>query len=709
MGGILRLWCVMGVTVVGLGQPGLIAAQTNAVDVRVLSGRADLVSGGDALVQVTVSAGAAGARPIVTVGDRDVSGAFQPTERSNVFAGLVEGLVTGRNVLKVTAGAAVTELELTNHTRSGPILSGPQMVPYICTTEENGLGKPLDADCSAPTRVDYFYRTRGGGGEFKPLADRSVLPADVAQAITRDGGRVPYVVRVESGTINRAVYRIAVLDDPRSASSTWRPGPGWNRRVVYSFGGGCGTSYNQGRNTPQSVLSNLFLSRGYAHITSTANVLGQFCNDALSGETVMMVKEHFIERYGVPVWTVGSGGSGGAMQQILIAQNFPGLLDGLMPTRAFADTMGVWSGFGDCRLLLKYFNEHPEWTSAQREAVEGFSAGTCAAADNYMGTLVASNARGCNIAADLVYDPVKNPKGARCTYWDSNAGTFGRDPVTGFARRTLDNVGIQYGLQALNAAVITKAQFLDLNTRIGGFDQDGNMRTERSTADPEAVRLAYAAGRINSGSGSLGSIPIISFRAYLDHLGDVHDRYRDFQIRARLEKANGRSDNYVSWLSAAGPLLDVQEELALDTMSRWLDALAADTSTDRAIVKVLRAKPPRAVDACWDKDATRIDEPFTPVPASRCNAVFPFHLNPRLAAGVPLVDDILKCTTKPLNRGDYRVTFTDAEWQQMSRLFPNGVCDYSKPGVNQGAITGTYQRLPLPDGATPLRTAGGLR
>jgi hypothetical protein len=144
-------------------------------------------------------------------------------------------------------------------------------------------------------------------------------------------------------------------------------------------------------------------------------------------------------------------------------------------------------------------------------------------------------------------------------------------------------------------------------------------------------------------------------------------------------------------------------------MSRWLDTLAADTSPDPAIVKVVRAKPVRAVDACWDKDATRIDEPFTPAPANRCNVIFPIHLNPRLAAGVPLVDDILKCTTTPLNRGDYRVTFTDAEWQQMSRLFPNGVCDYSRPGVNQGTITGTYQRLPLSGGATPLRTAGGLR
>ena len=57
-------------------------------------------------------------------------------------------------------------------------------------------------------------------------------------------------------------------------------------------------------------------------------------------------------------------------------------------------------------------------------------------------------------------------------------------------------------------------------------------------------------------------------------------------------------------------MLDVEKLLTLDTMSTWLDAVVADHSTDAAIVKVVRAKPARAVDACWDKDATRIDEPF---------------------------------------------------------------------------------------------------
>ena len=55
----------------------------------------------------------------------------------------------------------------------------------------------------------------------------------------------------------------------------------------------------------------------------------------------MMVKERFIETVGVPVHTIGSGGSGGAMAQYVIAQNYPGLLDGIIPSATFPDATTV--------------------------------------------------------------------------------------------------------------------------------------------------------------------------------------------------------------------------------------------------------------------------------------------------------------------------------------------------------------------------------
>jgi hypothetical protein len=42
----------------------------------------------------------------------------------------------------------------------------------------------------------------------------------------------------------------------------------------------------------------------------------------------------------------------------------------------------------------------------------------------------------------------------------------------------------------------------------------------------------------------------------------------------------------------------------------------------------------------------------------------------------------MKCRLKPLRRTDYPgVTFTDAQWATLQATFPDGVCDFSKPGV----------------------------
>ena len=85
--------------------------------------------------------------------------------------------------------------------------------------------------------------------------------------------------------------------------------------------------------------------------TSTLNTFQTACNATLSAETAMMVKEHVIETVGVPDLTIGDGGSGGAIQQLLIAQNYPGLLDGIAPSLPFPDAISISGGVTDCGLL----------------------------------------------------------------------------------------------------------------------------------------------------------------------------------------------------------------------------------------------------------------------------------------------------------------------------------------------------------------------
>jgi Tannase-like family of unknown function (DUF6351) len=652
-----------------------------------------MVSGNNALVQISAPAIES---LTVTLNGQDITGIFRAD--AGKVVGLVENLRLGKNSIEAKRAGRTARLEITNHPITGPIVSGEHLKPFVCTTVLSGLGEPLDANCSAPTKIEYFYRA---GGVFKPLANPHERPVDFSETTTSEGKTLPYIVRVESGTINRAIYRIAMLEG------------GWNRRLMFSFGGGCGTNYNQGTNQATGPLMDAALSRGFAHAVSTQNVMQQHCNDHLSGEALMMIKEHFIERYGVPVWTMGFGGSGGAIQQLLIAQNFPGLLDGILPSLTYPDSVSTRAGVTDCRLLMNYYKTDPAtWMQDKQTAVEGYTPGTCRAWDrSFIDIIVAANARGCGIAPELVYDPVKNPTGARCTMWDTNVATFGRDPATGFARRSLDNVGVQYGLEALNRGSITPAEFLDLNDKVGGFDNDGVPRAGRSVADPESVRLSYAAGRLNSGAGGLPNIPILHYRSYNDSIGDIHDRFRDFTMRERLRKANGRVDNQVLWTYPNGTtgLAARVSGLAIDTMTAWLDTLVKDTSSASAADKVKRAKPTSAVDGCWDAEGTRIDEPATFDGPGRCNALYPNHKNPRLVAGAAITDDILKCQLKPVDAKDYKVSLSAGEMKRLRGIFSAGVCDYSKPGGNQVPLGGTYQRLPLPSRATSTSTARGGR
>ena len=75
----------------------------------------------------------------------------------------------------------------------------------------------------------------------------------------------------------------------------------------------------------------------------------------------MMVKERFAETYGPPLHTVGWGGSGGAMQQLLIAGAYPGILDGILPTLTFPDAITYFIDTAECRLPLRNFlnNQDP--------------------------------------------------------------------------------------------------------------------------------------------------------------------------------------------------------------------------------------------------------------------------------------------------------------------------------------------------------------
>jgi hypothetical protein len=276
---------------------------------------------------------------------------------------------------------------------------------------------------------------------------------------------------------------------------------------------------------------------------------------------------------------------------------------------------------------------------------------------------------------------------------------FGRDPITHFALRPLDNVGIQYGLAALKRGTITMDQFLDLNEKVGGYDFDGNFKTSRTVADIPAIRAAYRSGRLTNGGGGLRDLPIIDYRAYADDdpVGNIHLRYHSFSIRERLKKANGDADNQVMLVedmryglySSTSPLL----QFALRKMDQWIAAIRADDADIPQHRKVVRDKPADLLEGCNSRAAnpTFIAEKQTRDPSLQCEVLYPSAPAPREAADASVASDIIKCQLRPIDLADYPGTPSVAQVSRLQNIFPTGVCNWSVPGVEQQPLAGTWQ------------------
>src|SRR5690242_4149604 len=125
---------VMSIAFLGAGQA---SAAPGLLRIEAVSNRADLISGGDALLRVIAPANAGEVR--VSVGDRDVTDAFHAQPDGSLL-GLVEGLAVGQNTVTATQRfGRLSQLQITNHPIGGPIFAGPQVQPWVCGTDRAGL------------------------------------------------------------------------------------------------------------------------------------------------------------------------------------------------------------------------------------------------------------------------------------------------------------------------------------------------------------------------------------------------------------------------------------------------------------------------------------------------------------------------------------------------------------------------------------------
>ena len=651
---------------------------------------------------------------------------------------LIRGLRRGRNRITATAVGAGSDpsatLTVRNHPTTGPIGSGPHQEPFYCETDESQLGPATDADCSAPTNYEWFYRSRLDLAFHELPNPYGPYPADVGTATTSDGRVAPFVVRVESATINRGITRVAVLDDPASRGPDGTFEPNWNGQLTHAFGESCGAGYRQGSNDPEKALGglsggisadNLFqniygisqrLAEGDAISLSTMTTFGVYCNPAVSPETLMMIKEHVAETYGPIERTLGVGGSGGALQTYNAASNFPGLIDGGIVVASFPDVPSTAMTVIDCGLLLNYWETTGvAWSDTEKTAVAGhLSPSIC---ESWRSTFLPllDPTEGCNgeVPDEVRYHPETNRNGVRCSLPDALVNLLGKDPTTGFARRPYDNVGVQYGLDALNAGKITPEQFIDLNRHVGGYDLDSNPIPHRSRMPKSLAKRMYALGGI-IGRGPLHRTPIIDLATYLDliPIANIHDVVRPFQIRARLRAQKGSAVSQSIWRGLSAPAD------AFRAMDRWLDGIEQREATGR-VAAIAAAKPEAAEDKCAIGTIGAAIElpdglvlpagltlellpamlgssPLFSLPLGAfisstqevgeglCDVAFPASLEPRIIAGGPLSDDVLKCRRKPVDPGDYEVALSEAQLAELREIFPGGVCDYSRRGYGEG-------------------------
>ncbi|MBF8188387.1 hypothetical protein ITP53_22180 [Nonomuraea sp. K274] len=710
-----------------IGYPTPAYASRADLALEVLSSRPDQVTGGDALVRVRQTGGA---QVRILRNGQDVTSSF--TRTGDGLTGLVTGLADGDNTITAVARPRKETLKLRNHPIEGPVFSGAHQYPFLCKTERGGLGPPTvdnqdgqgmrvtggwSRDCFAPTVKDRLYRSTDG--TFKamptegPTEGPTERPADMATTTLLDGRTVDFVVRRERGVINRFLYSTAMIED------------GWNGRAIYRFDGGVAIGHDQGT-LGSGALDPYGLGQGYAILHSSGTRTSTHYNLILGGETALMVKERFIEQYGVPLYTVGVGGSGGAIQQYIYGQNLGDrVIDAAIPQYSYPDMVTQTIHVGDCELLERYMDHDPRWARwDDRTALIGMNASDTVA-NPYTGRAGSDECvNGWRGLTPLTMNPLwtsnddpewerMDPPGVKdtvqWTHWDDLRNIYGTDE-RGYARSTWDNVGVQYGLAALTGGVITPAEFLDVNAKAGSWKDSADMVQEgcpfvstacpadfdpwsarnadlgdpapRRAGDPIAIRNVQRSGLVFTGDID---IPVIDWRHYLEDQLDMHNAHQSFASRQRMLNHDGRAGNQVIWFTDArpdGPRFEQTPE-ALRVIDAWMANIRKYPARG-----VTGNKPPQAVDRCFATDGTQIaagphvwDGVLDRRAPGACTQRFPLYSTTRVVAGGPLEGGVYKCRLQPVDRaiakglyGDWRPTRD--ERARLKQIFPTGVCDY---------------------------------
>ncbi len=634
-----------------------------------------------------------------------------------------------------------------------PLFAGEPQYPFLCGIRRSGLGQPLidnyqgwgvpvyklnkqgtvtdqvmgySKDCLLPTQANYYYKRVDTEDSFYPLSQAN----DDIEKIVVNGKEIDFVVRVEIGTINRFLYMIVALRGDNETLDNPN-GSNWNQKLIYQFRGGVGIGYRQGRLSPRIIFKRRYeqLVQGYAVIYSTGTQTSNHYNLWTSEDVALRVKKQFTALYGEPLYTVGIGGSGGAVQQYILAQNNPDILDAAIAEYAYPDMVTQKAYAMDCELLEYFFDvtdrNNPRWQDWEnRRDIEGLNAsaeitsrfrwfqrlsqirsgvfpsmenGETECANGWRGlTALVNNPTFTHKAKYYHPDVVES---VNWTHWNDLKLIYGTDEQ-GYGRTTWDNVGVQYGLKTLLDNKITIDEFLKLNASIGGWKAQKDLRKEhfwflngdvfpirisiwshknmrhgtlekpavRSEGHIKAMHAVYRSGHVFLGHLP---IPLIDLRHYLEDELDMHHLSASFSARKRLLREQGHSENHLIWVTRKP---HTGEPEAFAVLDQWLTK---------------KAKPKQAVDTCFDNEGKIIaagsdvwNGAWNDLKKGACMDVYPSYSVSRQLAGADVAGDIFKCHLQPvktaLDKGVYGSIDMSSYQQILEKIFPQGVCDYSK-------------------------------
>ena len=207
----------------------------------------------------------------------------------------------------------------------------------------------------------------------------------------------------------------------------------------------------------------------------------------------------------------------------------------------------------------------------------------------------------------------------------------------------------------------------------------------RTAGDAIAMRAAYSSGHVFRGRLD---VPALDHRQYMERELDMHNSHQSFAVRQRVKQYMGHSDNLVVWFTDTTPGTPKASQSleALAVMDEWMRNMRLAPGKG-----IVGNKPTKAVDSCFDLQGKPIyagGDAWSGILDSgapgTCTQKFPLYGTSRIVAGAPIEGGIYNCARKPVEQAVADGTY--APWVpsaddvvRLKSIFPEGVCDYSKP------------------------------